>query len=135
MKERWRERLKENSIEKRKKSERTKDIKEKRINRDYCCWLGHSRPPYFNLSIQLTVNGQYKFCQWVDSNRGPLDSNATALPTETHHGPFSQRLMVNFQRYQIWQNFESLGQLLMSLFIIRKNIPFGKLSGLKMAKY
>ena len=31
----------------------------------------------FVFSIQLTVN-----IQWLDSNRGPLESEATALPTE-----------------------------------------------------
>ena len=33
-------------------------------------------------SLQLTVNVQYKICQWLASNRGPLESEATAPPTE-----------------------------------------------------
>ena len=36
----------------------------------------------FVFSIQLTVNIQYTFCPWLDSNSGPLESEATALPTE-----------------------------------------------------
>ena len=44
-----------------------------------------SRPLFsfvFIFSIQLTVNVQCKCCQWLDSNRGPLELKATALPTE-----------------------------------------------------
>ena len=33
-------------------------------------------------SIQLTVNAQHKFCRWLDLNCGPLESEATTLPTE-----------------------------------------------------
>ena len=36
----------------------------------------------FAFSIQLTVNVKYKFCQWLDSNRGLLEMEATALPTK-----------------------------------------------------
>ena len=37
----------------------------------------------FVFSIQSIVNKfQYKFCRWLDLNRGPLVSEATALPTE-----------------------------------------------------
>ena len=36
----------------------------------------------FIFPIQLTVNVLYKFCQWLDSNCGPMESEATALPTE-----------------------------------------------------
>ena len=50
--------------------------------------MGHSRPLflYFHLfNPQLTGNKcsiYIIFCQWLDSNRGPLVSEATALPTE-----------------------------------------------------
>ena len=48
--------------------------------------MGHSRPLFFFIfvfSIQLTVKiVQYQFCRWLDSNRGPLMLQATALPTE-----------------------------------------------------
>ena len=37
----------------------------------------------FVFSIQLTVNNvQNKFCRWLDSNREPLVSEVTTLPTE-----------------------------------------------------
>ena len=29
----------------------------------------------------MTVNVQYKFCRWLDSNHSPLESEATVLPT------------------------------------------------------
>ena len=32
-------------------------------------------------------NVQYKFCRWLDSYYGPLDSEATALPTESQPLP------------------------------------------------
>ena len=41
----------------------------------------------FVFSIQLTVS-KYKICQWLDSNRGPLVLEATALPTEPQPLPF-----------------------------------------------
>ena len=53
--------------------------------------MGHSRPLflYFRLfNTQLTVNKcsiYINFCRWLDSNRGPLVSEATALPTEPHN--------------------------------------------------
>ena len=37
---------------------------------------------YFRLFYkQLAINMFYKSCQWLDSNPGPLVSEATALPT------------------------------------------------------
>ena len=37
----------------------------------------------FVFSIQLIINKcSIKFCQWLESNRGPLVSKASALPTE-----------------------------------------------------
>ena len=48
--------------------------------------MGHY-PATFSLSlffqrIQLTGNIQYKFCRWLNSKRGPLESEATTLPTK-----------------------------------------------------
>ena len=36
---------------------------------------------FFVFSIQLTVNIQYTFYRWLDSNCGPQESGATTLPT------------------------------------------------------
>ena len=44
----------------------------------------------FVFSIQLIVNKFIKFRQWLDSNRGPLVSEATPLPTEPQ--PLPNRL-------------------------------------------
>ena len=42
----------------------------------------------FVFSKHLTVyNVQFKFCWWLDSNRGPLLSEATTLPTEPKQLP------------------------------------------------
>ena len=48
--------------------------------------IGNSRPLFslflcFQYSSQET-NVQYNFCQWLDSNREPLVSEGTTLPTE-----------------------------------------------------
>ena len=37
---------------------------------------------FFVISIQLTVCRLYKVCGWLDSNRGPLVSKETTLPTK-----------------------------------------------------
>ena len=37
---------------------------------------------YLDFSRQLTVNVQFKVCQLLDSNRGPLESKLTAMPNE-----------------------------------------------------
>ena len=34
-----------------------------------------------------------KFCQWLESNRGPLVSKATALPTEPQPLPYNDHLV------------------------------------------
>ena len=46
-------------------------------------FLNWAFPGLFFLYSRLfnTVDGTYKFCRWLDSNRGPLVSEATALPT------------------------------------------------------
>ena len=43
---------------------------------EYVFKIGHSWPLFsllFVFSIELTLNIQYKFCQWLDSNCGPLE--------------------------------------------------------------
>ena len=46
--------------------------------------MGHFRPFFFLLtfSIQLTLNVQFKFWRWTDSNCGPRKLEVTALPNE-----------------------------------------------------
>ena len=47
--------------------------------------LGYSRPSNVVVSIQLTA--KYRFCWRLDSNCGPLVSEATTLPPEPHPIP------------------------------------------------
>ena len=58
-------------------------------DRCYSCWKNGPTQPlflYFRLfNTQLTANKcsiWINFCQWLDSNRRPLVSEVTALPTE-----------------------------------------------------
>ena len=54
--------------------------------------VGHSLPLLiiFIFSIQLIINKfSIKFCEWLESNRGPLDLKATALPTEPQPLPLN----------------------------------------------
>ena len=44
------------------------------------CFLNGIFPASFQYS--LTLNNQFKFCRWLVSKRRPLESEATALPTE-----------------------------------------------------
>ena len=47
--------------------------------------VGHSRPLFIYFRLFNTVDKNkcsIKFCRWLELNRGPLVSNATALPTE-----------------------------------------------------
>ena len=64
--------------------------------------VGHSRPLLFIFvfSIQLIINKltnkcSIKFCRWLESNRGPLVSKATTLPTEPQ--PQTPKVMQHFQ--------------------------------------
>ena len=57
----------------------------------------------FVFSIQLTVDVQ-NFCLWLDSNRQPLESEATALPTEPPPLPIFLFL---------WSLYDNLSQLCM----------------------
>ena len=43
---------------------------------------------FFVFSTQLTVNVQNKRCQWLDSNRRPLELETIALPTEPQPLPW-----------------------------------------------
>ena len=56
----------------------------------------------FVFSIQLIKNKcSIKFCRWLESNRGPLVSKATALPTEPQPRPTAQMfLMTKSERRQ-----------------------------------
>ena len=55
-------------------------------NFDFVLKVGHSRSlfVYFRLfnTVASTQMFHIKVCRWLDSNRGPLVSEATALPTE-----------------------------------------------------
>ena len=54
----------------------------------------------FVFSIQLTVKMfNINFCWWRDSNRGPLESEATALPTEPQPLPYGTLLQASFLFY------------------------------------
>ena len=47
-------------------------------------------------SIQLIINKySIKFCRWLESNRGPLESKATALPTEPQPLPERHYLLLS----------------------------------------
>ena len=51
---------------------------------------GHFSASFFFIFVfskQLIVNVQYKFSQWLNSNQGPLESEATALPTDPQPPP------------------------------------------------
>ena len=44
---------------------------------------GRSRPLFQYFRFFNTVNSIHKFSRWMDLNRGPLVSEATAIPTES----------------------------------------------------
>ena len=52
----------------------------------YICFKNGPFPASFSLFSSFQYSWQWifniKFCWWLDSNRGPLESEATALPTE-----------------------------------------------------
>ena len=53
--------------------------------------VGHSRPLFIYFRLFITVDNKQmlnKFCGWLESNRGPLVSKATALPTEPQPLPW-----------------------------------------------
>ena len=52
--------------------------------------MGHSRPLFFYFRLFNTVNSKcsINFCLWLDSNRGPLELEATALPTASQPLPW-----------------------------------------------
>ena len=57
----------------------------------------------FVFSKQLTVNIQYIFCQWLDSNRRPLELEETDLPTEPQPLPLAG-VLVTWKGQVILQN-------------------------------
>ena len=66
----------------------------------------------FSIHSWQKTNVQYinKFCQWLDSNRGPLVSEATALPTEPQTLPcvlifFFTYLLLQEMNKQVVQSF------------------------------
>ena len=67
--------------------------------------MGHSRPLflYFRLfNTQLTAHKcsiLINFCRWLASNRGPLESKATALPTEPQPLPILFYLLRPLQKW------------------------------------
>ena len=64
----------------------------------------------FVFSIQLTVKGQYNFLPMTGSNRGPLESKATTLPTEPLPLPYNT--FYPFQnKHQIQQHLQSVKML------------------------
>ena len=57
--------------------------------------MGHSRPLFIYFRLFNTVDNKQmlnKFCQWLESNRGPLVLKATALPTEPQPLPWNNFL-------------------------------------------
>ena len=65
----------------------------------------------FVFTIQLIINKcSIKFCQWLESNRGPLVSKATALPTEPQPLPnIIISLHLHFQGYlRFYVDFSSV---------------------------
>ena len=52
--------------------------------------MGHSRPLFFYFRLFNTVNSKcsINFCRWLDSNCGPLELEATALPTASQPLPW-----------------------------------------------
>ena len=60
----------------------------------------------FVFSIQLIINKcSIKFCRWLESNRGPLVSKASALPTEPQPLPkVLQSLPNHFRLFSIFTN-------------------------------
>ena len=73
-------------------------------------WFSSFQYNWYLTSKQRNV--QYKFCRWLDSNRGPLVSEPTALPTEPQPLPklylfaFTIRsLLQNLHRDTVLENF------------------------------
>ena len=76
--------------------------------------MGHSRPFFSFIFVVSNYNtadsNRYKFCRWLDANRGPLDLEATALPTE------AQQLFVLFLLFLSFaSNSANLQQLILKI--------------------
>ena len=64
--------------------------------------MGHFRPLFLYFRLFDTVDSKQmfnKFCQWLDLNRGPLVSEATALPTEPQPLPVWTNLCLHIIAY------------------------------------
>ena len=60
---------------------------------------------YFCLFNTVDSKCQFKFCQWLNSNCGPLESEATALPTEAQPLPEKITLIGSNQAAKSCCNF------------------------------
>ena len=70
-----------------------------KVRNDYSKWaILASFFFIFVFSIQLTINVQYKFCQWLDSNSRPLELESTALPTEAQPLPHNDSLQAKIKQ-------------------------------------
>ena len=69
------------------------------LNRFFLKKMGHSRPK--RSFQQLTANMFIlKFCQWLDSNGGPLVLAVTALPTEPQLHPLHYSIHIHLSHLQ-----------------------------------
>ena len=73
-----------------------------------CFLMGHSRSLFFIFvfSIHLTICKQMFFiksCRWLDSNRGPLELEATALTTEPQTLPYVNSIIFTHNREPLLQ--------------------------------
>ena len=99
-----------------------------------CVWLSafvKNGPSKFSYFQQLTEKTFIvKFCRWLDSNRGPLVSEVTALPTEPHHCLTWIELVCDKSNI----TFEAIGQSL-KVSIKIKNSSFFDSLGLFLVNY
>ena len=61
--------------------------------------MGHSRPLILYFRLFNTVDSKHifniKFCHWLDSNHGPLELEATALPTQPRPLPSCNKCLMH----------------------------------------
>ena len=62
----------------------------------------------FVFSVHLTVNVNINFCWWLHSNRGPLELEATALPTEPQPLPWFSFIILTKARVSTCQDLALL---------------------------
>ena len=84
--------------------------------------MGHSRPlfVFFSSFQQLTENMfVIKFRRWLDSNRGPLASEASAFPTEPQPLPNVRNTIWITETYlRHMFDFPRIGQLLTEVYFV-----------------